>query len=230
VAPEWLDEAQDHATLVAVRDQEKAGLDIVTDGEVRRESYSNRFATALAGLDLDHPGTALDRTGHPNPVPRVVGPIRRTRPVQVRDVEFLRRATDRPIRVTLPGPFTMGQQAQNEYYPDTRSMALDYAAAVNEELRDLAEAGADIVQIDEPYLQARAHAAREYALAAIAPAFAGLMRRRRCTHASATRRSCTTGPTAIRSSRSSSTVRPTRSRSRRRSRGSPLDPRAAPFE
>jgi 5-methyltetrahydropteroyltriglutamate--homocysteine methyltransferase len=169
-----LGEAQDDATLLAIRDQEHAGVDIVTDGEIRRESYSNRFATALEGLDLDNPGTAIDRTGHPNPVPRVVGPIRRTRPVQVEDVEFLRRATDRPIRVTVPGPFTMSQQAQNDYYPDARAMALDYAAAVNEELRDIAAAGADIVQIDEPYLQARPEAAREYALEAIARAFEGI--------------------------------------------------------
>src|SRR4051812_49383497 len=170
----WLAEAQDDATRLAVRDMEEAGIDIVTDGEIRRESYSNRFANALDGLDLDEPGTALDRTGHPNPVPRVVGPISRARPVQVRDTEFLRALTDRPIRVTVPGPFTMSQQAQNDHYPDLRSLALAYAEAVNEELRDLVAAGADVVQIDEPYLQARPEHAREYALEAIERAFDGV--------------------------------------------------------
>jgi 5-methyltetrahydropteroyltriglutamate--homocysteine methyltransferase len=163
----WLEEAQDDATRLAVRDMEEAGIDIVTDGEIRRESYSNRFANALEGLDLDEPGTALDRTGHPNPVPRVVGEIRRARQVQVRDAEFLRALTSRPIRVTVPGPFTMSQQAQNDHYPDLRSLALAYAEAVNEELRDLVAAGADVVQIDEPYLQARPEPARAYAVEAI---------------------------------------------------------------
>jgi 5-methyltetrahydropteroyltriglutamate--homocysteine methyltransferase len=170
----WLAEAQDDATRLAVRDMEEAGIDVVTDGEIRRESYSNRFANALEGLDLDQPGTALDRTGHPNPVPRVVGEIRRARPVQLRDTEFLRALTDRPIRVTVPGPFTLSQQAQNDHYPDLRSLALAYADAVNEELRDLVAAGADVVQIDEPYLQARPEHAREYALEAIERAFDGL--------------------------------------------------------
>jgi 5-methyltetrahydropteroyltriglutamate--homocysteine methyltransferase len=170
----WLEEAQDDATRLAVRDMEEAGIDVVTDGEIRRESYSNYFANALEGLELDEPGTALDRTGHPNPVPRVVGPIRRARQVQVRDAEFLRALTPRPIRVTVPGPFTMSQQAQNDYYPDLRSLALAYAEAVNEELRDLVVAGADVVQIDEPYLQARPDDAREYALEAIARAFDGV--------------------------------------------------------
>ena len=170
----FLDEAQDDATTLAVREMEQAGIDILTDGEMRRESYSNRFATALEGVDLDNPGTALDRTGHPNPVPRVVGPIRRRGSVQVGDLEFLRRVTDRPVRVTVPGPFTMSQQAQNDYYSDDASMALDYAAAVNEELADLVAAGADVVQIDEPYLQARPEPASEYALAAIDRAFEGI--------------------------------------------------------
>jgi 5-methyltetrahydropteroyltriglutamate--homocysteine methyltransferase len=170
----WLEEAQDDATRLAVGDMVEAGIDIVTDGEIRRESYSNYFANALEGLDLDEPGTALDRTGHPNPVPRVVGPIRRARQVQVRDAEFLRSLTSRPIRVTVPGPFTMSQQAQNDHYPDLRSLALAYAEAVNEELRDLVAAGADVVQIDEPYLQARPDDAREYALEAIARAFEGV--------------------------------------------------------
>jgi 5-methyltetrahydropteroyltriglutamate--homocysteine methyltransferase len=169
-----LEEAQDDATLVAIREMEAAGLDVITDGEIRRESYSNRFATALEGIDLDHPGSALDRTGHPNPVPRVVGPIRRIRPVQRRDVEFLRRSTDRRIRVTVPGPFTMCQQAQNDHYDDPAEMALDYAVAVNQELRDAAAAGADVVQIDEPYLQVRPDEAREYALPALNRALEGI--------------------------------------------------------
>jgi 5-methyltetrahydropteroyltriglutamate--homocysteine methyltransferase len=170
----WLVEAQDDATRLAVRDMEEAGIDVVTDGEIRRESYSNYFANALEGLDLDEPGTALDRTGHPNPVPRVLGEIRRARPVQVRDAEFLRALTSRPIRVTVPGPFTMSQQAQNDHYPDLRSLALAYADVVNEELRDLVAAGADVVQIDEPYLQARPDDAQVYALEAIARAFEGV--------------------------------------------------------
>ena len=174
VEEEWLEEAQDDATVLAVRDMEDVGIDVVTDGEIRRESYSNHFANALEGLDLDNHGTALDRTGHPNPVPRVVGPISRTRPVGVRDTEFLRALTTRPIRVTVPGPFTMSQQAQNDYYPDLGSLALGYADAVNEELRDLAAAGADVVQIDEPYLQARADDAKEYALEAITRALEGV--------------------------------------------------------
>ena len=169
-----LEEAQDDATRLAVADMERAGVDVITDGEMRRESYSNRFATALEGIDLDEPGTALDRTGHPNPVPRVVGPVRRTRPVEVRDVEFLRRLTDRRIKITVPGPFTMTQQAQNDHYASDRDLALAYAEAVNEELRDLKAAGADVVQIDEPYLQARPEAAREYALEAIGRALDGI--------------------------------------------------------
>src|ERR1051325_11085218 len=137
VAPEFLEQAQDDATIVAIRDMERAGVDIVTDGEIRRESYPNRFATALEGMDLDHPGTALDRTGHPNPVPRVVGPIRRARPVEVRDVEFLRANTDRPIKATLPGPFTMSQQAQDDHYGDEEALAMALAEAVNAEVQDL---------------------------------------------------------------------------------------------
>jgi 5-methyltetrahydropteroyltriglutamate--homocysteine methyltransferase len=160
----YLEEAQDDATRLAVREMEEAGVDVVTDGEMRRESYSNRFATALEGVDLDQPGVALDRTGHETPVPRVVAPIRRTRPVEVRDVEFVRSLTERRIKITVPGPFTMTQQAQNDHYATDRELALAYADAVNEELRDLKAAGADIVQIDEPYLQARPEAAREYAL------------------------------------------------------------------
>jgi 5-methyltetrahydropteroyltriglutamate--homocysteine methyltransferase len=170
----WLEEAQDDATRLAVQDMERAGVDVITDGEMRRESYSNRFATALDGVDLDNPGVALDRTGHENPVPRVVGPITRARPVEVRDVAFLRSITSRRIKITVPGPFTMTQQAQNDHYADERSLALAYADAVNEELHDLKAAGADVVQIDEPYLQARPERAREYAVAAIDRALAGI--------------------------------------------------------
>src|SRR5262249_57075862 len=137
-------------------------IDIVTDGEMRRESYSNRFATALDGVDIDNPGSALDRSGHPNPVPRVVGRIRRRHPVEVADVRFLRANTDRMIKITVPGAFTMAQQAQNDFYKDEEEMALDYAGAVNAEIKDLFVAGADIVQIDEPYMQARPEKARLY--------------------------------------------------------------------
>jgi 5-methyltetrahydropteroyltriglutamate--homocysteine methyltransferase len=170
----YLEEAQDDATRLAVQDMERAGVDVITDGEMRRESYSNRFATALDGVDLDNPGVALDRTGHENPVPRVLGPIRRTRPVEIRDVEFLRSITDRRIKITVPGPFTMTHQAQNDHYPDERSLALAYAEAVNEELGDLKAAGADVVQIDEPYLQARPEPARKYAVEAINRALEGI--------------------------------------------------------
>ena len=174
IDPAYLEEAHDDATRLAIADQERAGLDIITDGEMRRESYSNRFATALEGVDLDNPGVALDRTGHENPVPRVIGPIRRTRPVETRDVELLRSLTDRRIKITVPGPFTMTQQAQNDFYASDRDLALAYAEAVNEELRDLKAAGAGVVQIDEPYLQARPEAAREYALEAIDRALDGI--------------------------------------------------------
>ena len=174
VDPEFLAQAQDDATLLAIRAQERAGLDIVTDGEIRRESYSNHFATALDGIDIDNPGSALDRSGHPNPVPRIVGPIRRTGPIEVEDVKFLRANTDRTIKMTVPGPFTMSQQAQNEHYPDLESAAMNYAFAVNAEIRDLHAAGADIVQIDEPYLQARPDAARAYGLTALNAALDGV--------------------------------------------------------
>ena len=166
VEKEFLGEAQDDATLLAIGEQESAGLDIVTDGEIRRESYSNRFATALEGVDVDRPGSALDRSGHPNPVPRVVDKIRRKHPVEVQDVKFLRENTDRTIKITVPGPFTMSQQAQNDFYKDEEEMALDYAVAVNEEIKDLFAAGADIVQIDEPYMQARPAKAKQYGLKA----------------------------------------------------------------
>ena len=174
VASEYLDQAQDDATLLAIRDQERAGLDIITDGEMRRESYSNRFATALEGVDIDNPGTALDRSGHPNPVPRVTGKVRRKHPVEVRDLEFLRANTDRAIKITVPGPFTMSQQAQNDFYKDEQEMVLDYAAAVNAEIKDLFAAGADIVQIDEPYMQARPEKARQFGLKGLNAALEGV--------------------------------------------------------
>jgi 5-methyltetrahydropteroyltriglutamate--homocysteine methyltransferase len=174
IPPEHLEEAQNDATLNAIRDQERAGLDIVTDGEIRRESYSNRFATALDGVDIDNPGTALDRSGHPNPVPRVVGKIRRKHAVEVDDVKFLRANTDRVIKITVPGPFTMSQQAQDDFYNDPAALALDYAAAVNEEIKDLFAAGADIVQIDEPYMQARPEPARQYGVDALNRALEGV--------------------------------------------------------
>jgi 5-methyltetrahydropteroyltriglutamate--homocysteine methyltransferase len=174
VAPDYLDQAQDDATILAIRDQERAGLDIITDGEMRRESYSNRFATALEGVDLDNPGSALDRSGHPNPVPRVAGKIRRKHAVEVRDLEFLKANTDRMVKMTVPGPFTMSQQAQNDFYASEEELALDYAAAVNEEIKDLFTAGADVVQIDEPYMQARPEKARQYGLKALQRALDGV--------------------------------------------------------
>jgi 5-methyltetrahydropteroyltriglutamate--homocysteine methyltransferase len=174
IPPEYLEQAQDDATLLAIRAQEAAGLDIITDGEQRRESYSNCFATALEGVDLDNPGTALDRSGHPNPVPRVAGKIRRKHAVEVRDLEFLRANTERMVKMTVPGPFTMSQQAQNDFYASEEEMALDYAAAVNEEIKDLFAAGADFVQIDEPYMQARPEKARQYGLKAVKRAIEGV--------------------------------------------------------
>ncbi|OLB97310.1 MAG: 5-methyltetrahydropteroyltriglutamate--homocysteine methyltransferase [Candidatus Rokubacteria bacterium 13_1_40CM_68_15] len=170
----WLREAQDDATRLAIRAQEDAGLDIITDGEIRRESYSNRFATALEGVDLDNPGTALSRSGRPQPVPRIVGPIRRKHPVQVDDVRFLRAHTKKAIKITVPGPFTMSRQAQNDAYPSEEAAALGYAAAVNEEIRDLFNAGADIVQVDEPYMQASPDRARQYGLKALNRALEGI--------------------------------------------------------
>ncbi|MGH3356305.1 MAG: uroporphyrinogen decarboxylase family protein [Nocardioidaceae bacterium] len=171
--PEHLAEAQDDATVLAIRTQERSGLDILTDGEMRRESYSNHFATALEGVDIDNPGEALDRSGHPNPVPRVTGPVQRPRPVQADDVRFLRANTDRVIKVTVPGPFTMSQQAQDDHYGNPEALAMAYADAVNAEMRDLFEAGADIVQLDEPYMQARPEPAREFGLQALNRALDG---------------------------------------------------------
>jgi 5-methyltetrahydropteroyltriglutamate--homocysteine methyltransferase len=174
VDPEYLEQAQDDATVLAVRAQEEAGLDIITDGEIRRESYSNHFATALEGVDIDNPGTALDRSGHPNPVPRIAGPVVGRQPGGIRELECLKATTDHAVKMTVPGPFTMSQQAQNDHYPDLASAALAYAAAVNAEIKDLHAAGADLVQIDEPYMQARPDAAREYGLMALNAALDGV--------------------------------------------------------
>ena len=170
----YLSQAQDDATLLAIRAQEDAGLDIVSDGEIRRESYSNRFATALEGVDLDNPGTGLDRSGHPNPVPRISGKIRRKHAVEVEDMLFLKRHTKRMTKITVPGPFTMLQQAQNDFYKSEEEAAMDYAVAVNAEIKDLFAAGADVVQIDEPYMQARPEKARQYGLAALNQALDGV--------------------------------------------------------
>jgi 5-methyltetrahydropteroyltriglutamate--homocysteine methyltransferase len=169
-----LEEAQNDATVLAIKAQEEAGLDIITDGETRRESYSNRFATALEGVDIDNPGTALDRSGHPNPVPRIVGKVRRKHPVEVEDLRFLKRHTKKQVKMTVPGPFTMSQQAQNDFYKSEEEAAMDYAVAVNQEIKDLFAAGADIVQIDEPYMQARPEKARQFGLKALNRALEGV--------------------------------------------------------
>jgi 5-methyltetrahydropteroyltriglutamate--homocysteine methyltransferase len=174
IPEEFLEQAQDDATLLAIRDMEKAGIDIITDGEMRRESYSNRFATALEGLDLAKPGEVRTRSGQMTPVPRVVGRIRRARPVELRDMEFLRANTGKPAKITLPGPFTMGQQAKNEYYKDDEEMAMDFAVAVNEEARELEKAGADVIQLDEPWLRNDPEAAKRYAVRAINRALEGI--------------------------------------------------------
>jgi 5-methyltetrahydropteroyltriglutamate--homocysteine methyltransferase len=174
VAPEFLEEAQDDATILAIRAQERAGLDIITDGEIRRESYSNRFATALEGIDLDNPAQVVARSGKLNFVPRIVSKIRRMHAVEVRDIQFLRANTDRRVKVTVPGPYTMSQQAHNDFYKSEEEMAMDYAAAVNEEIKDLFAAGADIVQIDEPYMQAVPDKARQFGLQALSRALQGV--------------------------------------------------------
>jgi 5-methyltetrahydropteroyltriglutamate--homocysteine methyltransferase len=174
VAEPYLEQAQDDATLLAITEMERAGIDIVTDGEMRRESYSNRFATALAGIDLETPGQRPGRSGRMDSVPRIVGPIRRQQPVEVRDVAFLRAHTTGPIKITVPGPFTMTQQAVDEYYGDDQKLAMDFAVAVDEEIQDLIAAGADVIQIDEPYLQARVDQARVYAIEAIERALQGV--------------------------------------------------------
>jgi 5-methyltetrahydropteroyltriglutamate--homocysteine methyltransferase len=174
VAPQWLEQAQDDATLLAIRDMERAGIDIITDGEMRRESYSNRFATALEGIDTARPGQVKARSGHQTPVPRIVGKIRRKGPVEVRDMEFLRANTDRAAKITLPGPFTMSQQAVNEFYRDEEELVMDYAVAVNAEARDLERAGADIIQLDEPWLRNDPEAAKRVAVKAINRALEGL--------------------------------------------------------
>jgi 5-methyltetrahydropteroyltriglutamate--homocysteine methyltransferase len=170
----WLEQAQDDATLLAIRDMERAGIDIITDGEMRRESYSNRFATALDGVDIDHPATITGRAGKPVKVPRIVGRIRRKHPVEVRDALFLRRNTERTIKITLPGPFTMSRQAKNEFYDDEEELVMDLAAAVNEEAQDLKRAGADVIQLDEPWVETAPEVAARYALKAIDRAFAGV--------------------------------------------------------
>lgn len=170
----FLKEAMEDATLVAIRAQEKAGLDIITDGEIRRESYSNRIATGLAGIDIDNPGVALDRSGHPNPVPRIVGKIQRISPIEVEDLLFLKANTDRKVKITVPGPFTMLQQAQNDFYESEEAAAMDYAAALNIEIKDLFKNGADIVQVDEPYMQARPEKARQYGIKALNRALEGV--------------------------------------------------------
>jgi 5-methyltetrahydropteroyltriglutamate--homocysteine methyltransferase len=174
VPPDKLEAAQDDATILAIRDQERAGLDIITDGEQRRESYSNRFATALHGIDAEHPGTTINRSGKPIPVPRVVGPIRRNRPVELRDLKVLRANTDRTIKATVPGPFTMSKQAQDDYYKDEEAVAFAYADAVNAEIKDLFAAGADVVQIDEPWMQQHPDKARQYGLKALNRALDGV--------------------------------------------------------
>lgn len=169
-----LEEAQNDATIIALLDQDRAGIDILGDGEMRRESYSNRLATALSGIDIDKPGSAQDRTGKSNPVPRVAGPIRRVEAIEAQDVPLLKRITDKPLKITIPGPFTMTQQAQNDYYDSDEALAMDYAAAVNEEMHALFAAGVHIVQLDEPYLQARADKARAYAVKALNRALQGV--------------------------------------------------------
>ncbi len=170
----YLQQAMEDATVLAIRAQEQAGLDIITDGEIRRESYSNRIATALAGVDIDNPGTALDRSGHPNPVPRIVGKIKRIKPIEVEDLLFLKAHTDRKVKITVPGPFTMLQQAQNDFYASEEEAAMDYAIALNEEIKDLFANGADVVQIDEPYMQARPEKARQYGINALNRALEGI--------------------------------------------------------
>lgn len=170
----FLQQAMEDATVLAIRAQEQAGLDIITDGEIRRESYSNRIATALAGVDIDNPGTALDRSGHPNPVPRIVGKIKRIKPIEVEDLLFLKAHTDRKVKITVPGPFTMLQQAQNDFYASEEEAAMDYAIALNEEIKDLFANGADVVQIDEPYMQARPEKARQYGINALNRALEGV--------------------------------------------------------
>jgi 5-methyltetrahydropteroyltriglutamate--homocysteine methyltransferase len=174
VAPDKLEAAQDDATILAIRDQERAGIDIISDGEQRRESYSNRFATALDGIDIEKPGTVINRSGRPIPVPRVVGPIKRRHAIELRDLKVLRANTGRKIKATVPGPFTMGKQAQDDYYKDEEAVALAYAEAVNAEIKDLFAAGADVVQIDEPWMQQHPDKARQYGLKALDRALDGV--------------------------------------------------------
>ena len=174
VGEEHLEAAQDDATLLAIRDQERAGLDIVTDGEQRRESYSNRFATALDGVDIDNPGTTINRSGKTIPVPRITGKIKRRHAVEARDVQVLRANTDRKTKTTVPGPFTMAQQAQDDFYRDEEALAMDFAVALNAEIKDLFAAGADIVQVDEPWMQQHPEKARRYGVKALNRALEGV--------------------------------------------------------
>ena len=174
IPADLLEQAQDDGTILAIRDMERAGIDIITDGEIRRESYSNRFALALDGIDAEHPGEVRSQAGRATPVPRVVGKIRRRGPVELRDVEFLLRQTDRATKITLPGPFTLSQQAKNEFYQDEEEMAMDYAAAVNEELRDLKASGVDVVQLDEPWVRTAPDKAERYGVRAINRALEGI--------------------------------------------------------
>jgi 5-methyltetrahydropteroyltriglutamate--homocysteine methyltransferase len=169
-----LEQAQDDGTILAIRDMERAGIDIITDGEIRRESYSNRFALALEGIDAEHPGEVRSQAGRITPVPRVVGRIRRRAPVELRDVEFLLRQADHATKITLPGPFTLSQQVRNEFYEDEEEMAMDYAAAVNEELRDLKATGVDVVQLDEPWVRTAPDKAERYGVRAINRALEGI--------------------------------------------------------
>src|ERR1700744_5277954 len=170
----YLEQAQDDATIVAIRDMERAGIDIVTDGEIRRESYSNRFATALEAIDANTPAMITARSGQQTPVPRVVGPIKRTGAVELRDMQFLRKNTDHAAKITLPGPFTMSQQAKNEFYKDDEELAMAFAEAVNAEALELEKAGADVIQLDEPWVRNNPDLARRYAVKAINRALQGI--------------------------------------------------------
>jgi 5-methyltetrahydropteroyltriglutamate--homocysteine methyltransferase len=174
IPEEHLEQAQDDATTLAIRDMERAGIDIVSDGEIRRESYSNRFATALEGIDIDNPAIIVARSGQETQVPRVVGKVRRSRPIELRDMEFLRGNTDRAAKITLPGPFTMSQQAKNEFYQDDEELAMAFAEAVNAEALDLQNAGADVIQLDEPWVRNNPDLAKRYAVKAINRALAGI--------------------------------------------------------
>jgi 5-methyltetrahydropteroyltriglutamate--homocysteine methyltransferase len=220
VAPNKLEAAQDDATILAIRDQERAGLDIITDGEQCRESYSNRFATALDGIDIDNPGTVINRNGQPIPVPRIVGPIRRRQPVELRDLKVLRANTERKVKATVPGPFTMGRQAQDDYYGDEEAVAMAYAEAVNAEIKELFAAGADVVQIDEPWMQQHPDKARRYGVKALNRALDGVTGTVAVHLCFGMPRWCATSRRAIPFCWNWSNPRRSRFRSRRRSRSS----------